>query len=83
MYGYNTVVVGLLQIVVLFNEAFTFDSMFCHGVHSFPHWMTGWTFVPLILYNVSHVSSFTKWLYRGCFFHHSYGCRFHGSCDKS
>ena len=23
------------------NEAFPFDSMLCHGVHSFPHWMTG------------------------------------------
>ena len=40
LYGFNTVVVGLLQIVVLMNEAFPFDSMLFHGVHSFPHWMT-------------------------------------------
>ena len=40
LYGFNTdVVVGLLQIVVLMNEAFPFDSMLYHGVHSFPHWM--------------------------------------------
>ena len=23
------------------NEAFPFDSMICHGIHSFPHWMLG------------------------------------------
>ena len=41
LYGFNNgVVVGLLQLVVLMNEAFPFDSMLCHGVHSFPHWMT-------------------------------------------
>ena len=41
LYGFNTVVVvGLLQVVVLMNDAFPFGSMFCHGVHSFPHWMT-------------------------------------------
>ena len=41
LYGFNTAVaVGLLQVVVLMNEAFPFDSMLCHGVHSFPHWMT-------------------------------------------
>ena len=41
LYSFNTVViVGLLQVVVLMNEAFPFDSMLCHGVHSFPHWMT-------------------------------------------
>ena len=41
LYGFNTVVVlGLLQVVVLMNDAFTFDSMLCRGVHSFPHWMT-------------------------------------------
>ena len=41
LYGFNTVVVVLpLQVVVLKNEAFLFDSMLCHGVHSFPHWMT-------------------------------------------
>ena len=40
LYGFNTVVVvGLLQVVVLMNEAFPFDSMLCHGVHSFSHWM--------------------------------------------
>ena len=40
LYGFNTVVVvGPLQ-VVLMNETFPFDSMLCHGVHSFPHWMT-------------------------------------------
>ena len=41
LYGYNTVVVvvGLLQ-VVLMNKAFPFNLMLCHGVHSFPHWMT-------------------------------------------
>ena len=41
LYGFNTiVVVGLLQVVVLMNEAFRFDSMLFHGVHYFPHWMT-------------------------------------------
>ena len=41
LYGFNTVViVGPLQVVVLMNEAFPFDSMLCHGIHSFPHWMT-------------------------------------------
>ena len=41
LYGFNTVVViGPLQVVVLMNEAFPFDSMICHGVDSFPHWMT-------------------------------------------
>ena len=42
LYGINTVVVvvGLLQVVVLMNEVFPFDSMIYHGVHSFPHWMT-------------------------------------------
>ena len=41
LYGFNTVVVvGPLQVVVLMNEACPFDSMLCHGVHSFPHWMT-------------------------------------------
>ena len=41
LYGCNTVVVVVpLQSVVLMNEAFPFDSMLCHGVHSFPHWMT-------------------------------------------
>ena len=35
------------------------------------------------LYDVSHASSFTTWLHRSCFFHHSYGCRFYGSCNKS
>ena len=76
LYGFNTVVVvALLQVVVLMNETFPFDLMFCHGVHYFPHWMTC---VPLGLYNVSHVSAFTKWLDRSYFFHHSYGCRFHG-----
>ena len=41
LYGVNTVVVvGPLQVVVLMNEAFPFDSMLCHGVHSIPHWMT-------------------------------------------
>ena len=41
LYGFNTVViVGLLQVVVLMNEAFPFYSMLCHGVHYFPHWMT-------------------------------------------
>ena len=41
LHGFNTVViVGPLQVVVLINEAFPFDSMLCHGVHSFPHWMT-------------------------------------------
>ena len=41
VYGFNTVVVvGPLQVVVLMNEAFPFDSILCHGVHSFPHWMT-------------------------------------------
>ena len=40
LYGFNTVVVCLLQVVVLMNGAFRFDSMLCHGVHSFPHWMT-------------------------------------------
>ena len=41
LYGFNTaVVVSLLQVVVLMNEAFPFDSMHCHGVHIFPHWMT-------------------------------------------
>ena len=41
LYGCNTVVVvGLLQVVVLMNEAFRFDSMLCHSVYSFPHWMT-------------------------------------------
>ena len=41
LYGFNTVVVvGPLQVVVLMNEALPFDSMLCHGVHSFPHWIT-------------------------------------------
>ena len=42
LYGFNTVVVvvGLLQVVVLMNEAFHFDLMLCHDDHSFPHWMT-------------------------------------------
>ena len=41
LYGFNNVVVvGLHQVGVLMNEALPFDSMFCHGVHSFPHWMT-------------------------------------------
>ena len=40
LYGFNTVVVGLHQVVVLMNEAFPFDSMLCHSVHSFHHWMT-------------------------------------------
>ena len=41
LYGFNTVVVvGIIQVVVLMNEAFLLDSMLCHGVHSFPHWMT-------------------------------------------
>ena len=43
LYGFNTVVVvvGILQLeVVLMNEAFSFDSMRCHGIHSFPHLMT-------------------------------------------
>ena len=41
LYGFNTaVVVGLLRVLVLKNEAFPFDSMLCHGVHYFPHWMT-------------------------------------------
>ena len=41
LYGFITaIVVGLLQVVVLMNEAFPFDSMLCHGVHPFPHWMT-------------------------------------------
>ena len=41
LHGFNTSVVGgLLQVVVLMNETFPFDSMLCHGVHSFPHWMT-------------------------------------------
>ena len=41
LYGFNTdVVVDPLQVVVLMNEAFPFDSMVCHGVHSFSHWMT-------------------------------------------
>ena len=41
LYGFNTVViVGPLQVVALMNESFSFDSMLCHGVHSFPHWMT-------------------------------------------
>ena len=80
LYGFNTVVVGLLQVVVLMNEAFAFDSMLCHGVHYCLHWMTN---VSLGLYDVSHVSSFTKWLDRSCFIHHSYGCSYHGSCDKS
>ena len=84
LYGLNTIVVVCpLQVVVLMNEAFPFDSMLCHDVHYFPHWMTKGTFVPLGLYDVSHVSSFTKLLDRSCFFHHSYGCSFHGSCDKS
>ena len=39
LYGFNMVVVCLLQVVVLMNEAFPLDSMICHGVHSFPHWM--------------------------------------------
>ena len=68
LYGFNTVVVGLLQVVVLMNEAFTFDLMLCHGVHSFPHWMNRCTFVPLSLYDVSHVSSFTNWLDPSCVF---------------
>ena len=38
--GFIPCVVGLLQIVLLINEAFPFDLMLCHGVHSFPHWMT-------------------------------------------
>ena len=29
------VVEGLLQVVVLMNEAFPFDSILCHGVHLF------------------------------------------------
>ena len=41
VYCFNTVVVvGPLQVVVLMNKAFPFASMLCHGVHSFPHWMT-------------------------------------------
>ena len=41
LYSFNTaVVVGLLQVVVLMNEAFLLDSMLCRGVQSFPHWMT-------------------------------------------
>ena len=41
LYGFNTVVVvGLLQVGVLMNKAFSFDSMRCHSVLSFPHWMT-------------------------------------------
>ena len=41
VFGFITVVVvSPLQVVVLMNEAFPFDSMLCHGVHSFPHWMT-------------------------------------------
>ena len=41
LYGFNTVVVvGHLQVVILMNEAFPFDLMLCHDVHSFPHWMT-------------------------------------------
>ena len=40
LYGFNTVVVGPLQVVVLMNEAFPFYSMLCHDVHYFPHWMT-------------------------------------------
>ena len=41
LYGFNTVVVvGRLQVVVLINEAFSFDSMLFHGVHYCPHWMT-------------------------------------------
>ena len=40
LHGFNAIIgVGLLQ-VVLMNEAFSFDSMLCHGFHSFPHWMT-------------------------------------------
>ena len=40
-YGFNTiVVVGPIQVVVLMNEAFPFDSMLCHGVHYFPHLIT-------------------------------------------
>ena len=39
LYGFNTVV-GPLQVVVLLNEVFPFDSMLFHDVHSFPHWMT-------------------------------------------
>ena len=32
LYSFNTVVVvGLLQVVVLMNEAFPFDSMLCYG----------------------------------------------------
>ena len=81
LYGFNTVVVCLLQVVVLMNEAFPFDSMLCDRIHYFPHWK--WTFLPLILYEVSHVAYFTKWLNRSCFFHHSYGCIYHGSSDKS
>ena len=37
LYGFNTVVVGFLHVVDLMNESFPFDSMLCHGVHSFPH----------------------------------------------
>ena len=38
LYGVNTVVVvGLIQFVVLMNEAFPFDSMLCHGIHYFLH----------------------------------------------
>ena len=41
LYGFNiVVVVGLLEDVVLMNEAFPFNSMLCHGVNYFPHWMT-------------------------------------------
>ena len=36
----NVVVVGLLQVVVLMNEAFPFDSILCRGVYFFLHWMT-------------------------------------------
>ena len=40
LYGFNTVVVvGILYVVVLMNEAFHLDSMICHCAHSFPHWM--------------------------------------------
>ena len=35
MHGFNPVIV----VVVLMNEVFPFDSMLCHGIHYFPHWM--------------------------------------------
>ena len=66
LYGFNTVVVvGFLQVVVLMNEAFLFDWMLCHGVHSF-----------------SSLDDYVNICTSSFFFHHSYGCRFHGSRDK-